>query len=172
MIVPSPAPVRAALWRIDPTRSRVAFAVRHLGIATVRGRFASFSGQIELGEDGYDAAGSVDVASIETGNAIRDGRLRTEFFDVESFPAMTFTGRGVGDVVDGRLTIRGVTRRVTLDATVTERDGELHVQARGDLSRAEFGLDWEALRDAGRLLVSDRVRLTVDLVATWSAANA
>ena len=165
MIAESHAPVRPGLWRIDPLRSTVGFAVRHLGISTVRGRFTSFSGRVKLLEDGFIARGQVDVASVESGNAIRDGRLRSEFFDAETFPSMTFSGRGRDDIVFGELTIHGVTQPVVFAARTTLRDGELHIHAEADLSRADFGLDWEALREAGRLLVSDRVRVTLSLVA-------
>ena len=159
------APVRPELWRIDPLRSTVGFAVRHLGISTVRGSFGSFDGRIRLLEDGFTAQGQVDVASVESGNAVRDARLRSEFFDVQAFPSMTFAGRGRDDLVIGELTVHGVTQPVVFAATTTLRDGELHIHAEADLSRADFGLDWEALREAGRLLVSDRVRMTLTLVA-------
>jgi polyisoprenoid-binding protein YceI len=164
-------PVRAGQWRIDPRRSTVAFSVRHLGVHTIHGRFSSFGGELCSGDDGVQAQARVDVASVDTGNATRDARLRSEFFDAERFPAMSFTvvdsehDPNGAVLLTGELTIREVRRLITLAAVPSSSDeGALHLHVDGELSRSVFGLEWDALREAGRRLVADRVRLRFDLV--------
>jgi polyisoprenoid-binding protein YceI len=146
---------------LDPTRSSIAFDIRHLGVATVHGSFASFTG----GLDDEGAQLAVDVTSVDTGDPIRDRRLRSEFFDADQFPAMTFRAAGLGPTIHGELTIRGVTRPIALRATFERlADESIRVRAVGRLRRSDFGLDWAALRQAGRLLVADHVRLSADIV--------
>jgi polyisoprenoid-binding protein YceI len=151
------------VWTIDPPVSAVAFRVRHFGFATVEGTFSRFTGTLTTS----GASGSVDVASVDTGNAIRDERLRHEFFDVERFPQIIFEAAGpLSPVVNGLLTIRDVTRPLVLEvADRGDRADGRALRARGTVSRAAFGLDWLALREAGRLIVSDRVQVALDLVA-------
>ena len=170
------SPLERGAWRVDNTRSTVGFLIRHLGVATLRGRFSSFGGRIDVTEGGLRAAAVVHVASVDTGNLIRDQRLRSEFFEAERFPAMAFgVDRAIpmrtgGWVLRGDITIRGVTRPVELRATVEPLDDEtVRVRADGKILRTEFGLDWEALRKSGHTLVADRVRLTADAVLTRSA---
>jgi polyisoprenoid-binding protein YceI len=146
---------------LDPTRSSIGFNIRHLGVATVHGSFASFTG----GLDDEGAQLAVDVTSVDTGDPIRDRRLRSEFFDADRFPAMTFRAAGIGPTIHGELTIRGVTRPIALRATFERlADESIRVRAVGRLRRSDFGLDWAALRQAGRLLVADHVRLSADIV--------
>jgi polyisoprenoid-binding protein YceI len=163
-------------WHIDDSRSTVGFLIRHLGVATVRGRFSSFGGRIDVTESGISAAAVVRVASVDTGNLIRDQRLRSEFFDAERFPAMAFVVdravpmRNGGWVLRGDISIRGVTRPVELRATAEPLDDEtVRVRADGKILRTEFGLDWAALRKGPRPLVGDRVRLTADAALSRSA---
>jgi polyisoprenoid-binding protein YceI len=127
-------------------------------------------------EAGLHADATVDVASVETGDRIRDGRLRSEFFDAEHFPAVAFrAGRAVpmrsgGWLLRSDVTIRGITRPVELRATAEPLDDRtVRVRADGEIRRTDFGLDWDALRMAGRLVVSDRVRLTADAVLSRTA---
>ena len=149
--------------RLDPTRSSISFDIRHLGVATVHGSFASFTG--DLDDDGARLA--VDVTSVDTGDSIRDRRLRSEFFDAEQFPAIAFRAAGIGPTIHGELTIRGVTRPISLRAKFERlADNSIRLRAFGRLKRSEFGLEWAALRQAGRLLVADHVRLSADLVLT------
>ena len=148
--------------RLDPTRSSVGFLIRHLGVATVRGTFSSLHADLESGA----VKGEVGVASIDTGDAIRDRRLRTEFFASDDFPSIGFEGRAGGESqIDGTLTIRGATRPLSLTVR-SERldDGAVRLRASGRLRRSDFGLDWDALRQAGRLLVADQVRVFADVV--------
>jgi polyisoprenoid-binding protein YceI len=148
---------------LDPARSSIGFTIRHMGVATVRGEFTSFHG--DLDDDG--ARLSVDAASVDTGNAVRDGRLRDEFFDAERFPALTFRADRLGKTIHGELTICGVTRPIALKADVERlEDHSVRLRAEGRIRRTDFGLDWDALRQAGRLLVADHVRVTADVVLT------
>ena len=167
------SPLEQGTWRVDDTRSSVGFLIRHLGVATVRGRFSSFGGRIDVTEAGLRADGIVDVASVDTGDPIRDQRLRTEFFDAARFPAMELGFeravplRGGGWLLHANVTIRGVTRPVELRATAEPVDGEtVRLRADGRIRRTDFGLDWDALRRGGQMLVADRVRLTADAVLT------
>jgi polyisoprenoid-binding protein YceI len=158
-------------WRVDRSRSSVGFLIRHMGVATVRGQFSSFGGRIEVTDGGLRADAVVDVASVDTGDRIRDQRLRNEFFDAEHFPAMALRIERVGGTPGGdwllraEITIRGITRPVELHATTEPLDGEtVRLRADGRIRRTDFGLDWDALRNGTRMLVADRVRLTADAV--------
>ena len=147
---------------LDHTRSTVGFLIRHLGVATVRGTFSSFAADVESGS----VRGEVGVASVDTGDPIRDRRLRTEFFGADDFPSIAFEGLTEGaSRIDGSLTIRGATRPLSLTVR-SERldDGAVRLRASGRLRRSDFGLDWDALRKAGRLLVADNVRVFADVV--------
>ena len=151
---------------LDRSRSTVGFSIRHMGVATVRGSFSSFAARVEPGPDGLQVRAEVDPTSVETGNGIRDGRLRSEFFAADDYPAITFEGLGELDSqVEGRLTIRGATRPVSLSVRAeTLTPDTLRIRAVGRIRRSDFGLDWDALRDAGRLLVADHVRVFADVV--------
>lgn len=159
-VVFAPSLLPAGRWSIDPKRSSVRFRVRHFQLAAVEGRFTEFQGSF----DDAGATGSVEVASIETGHDIRDERLRSaDFFDVEHHPRMTFAAAApIADVVDGRLTIKAVPRTLRFDLQVQYRQAPA-LHARTVISRKTFGLDWRGLRDAGRLIVSDRVELLLEL---------
>jgi polyisoprenoid-binding protein YceI len=149
-------------WKIVPNESAVGFEVRHFGFATVAGRFGALTGDVGP----WGAAGSVEVVSVDSGNDIRDARLRAEFFDAERFPRISFeTDEPLGPTVTGRLTIRDVTRPIALTVESADDGDTLRLTARATISRKAFGLDWAALRDAGRLIVSDKVRLRLELVA-------
>ena len=149
-------------WAVDPSKSSVSFRVRHFGVATVEGRFASFTGTID--ERGVE--GAVDVASVETGHPVRDARLRSpDFFDAEHFPQIAFEAKNSTDgLLNGQLTIRDVTRPVALKLNPgTRRNGAPVLCAKARISRKAFALDWSALVEAGRLIVSDRVDLLLDV---------
>ncbi len=154
-------------WRIDAERSRVTFRVRHFGVATVRGEFGSFAGRLEADGDRLSVRGEVDAASVQTGNGIRDTRLRSEFFDAEHHPEIVLHADTAahGRLLRGELTIRGVTRPVDFVVTVEPGDAP-RLRAETTIRRSAFGLEWDALRDAGRVLVADEVRLRADVVLT------
>ena len=166
-------------WSIDPAHSHVEFAVRHLMISTVKGRFTDVSGVVRT-HDGDPAQGEVDitigVASIDTREAQRDAHLRSaDFFDVEHVPTMTFKSRRIeGDAGDrftlaGDLTIRGVTRPVVLAVTAEGRGkdpwgGErAGFSATTKIKRSDFGLTWNQLLETGGVAVSDDVKISIDV---------
>jgi polyisoprenoid-binding protein YceI len=163
-------------WEVDPARSTVGFAVRHLKITKVRGRFSEFTGVIRCDPDGITSIdGTVEVASIETGDHRRDARLRAEdFFNAERHPTIAFsamseaTGSGGVRVVCGTMTMRGVTRPLELHVDApgspVAGDGDLRIRANGVLSRRTFGLTWDSAFAAGGLVIDDRVALQLDVV--------
>ena len=171
-------------YAIDPAHSRVEFAVKHLGIATVKGTFDTFEGTVELGDDlaSAKAYGTVDVASIETKEAARDEHLRSaDFFDVEQYPKLTFASTSVRPLdedsfeITGDLTLHGVTRPVTLTAELqgTETDPwgneRVGLEVTGTLSRGDYGMTFNQALGSGNVLVSDKVRLSLDLSAVKQA---
>ena len=174
-------------WTIDPTHTGLEFAVKHMGLSTVKGRFRALSGQITTADDGTLEAVevTVDTSSIDTAEANRDGHLRSpDFFDAGNHPTATFKSNRVeatGDHtyrVNGDLTIRGVTRAAVLDVETTDpvKDpwGNLRAAAegKGKISRKEWGLTWNQVLEFGALLVSDEVRLNIDAQAIRPPAQA
>lgn len=170
---------RLTNWSIDPAHSHVEFAVRHLMISTVRGRFTEVSGSIRA-DDANPANAEVDitinVASVDTREQQRDAHLRSaDFFDVENFPTMTFKSRRIADVkgdrfrVVGDLTIRGVTREVILDVASEGRGkdpwgGErAGFSATATIKRSDFGLTWNQLLETGGVAVGDDVKISIDV---------
>ena len=171
-------------WDVDPSHSRVGFAVGHLGISTVRGHFSEFEGKLELGDDGSSpkATGTVQVASIDTGQPDRDGHLlNSDFFDAEKHPQITFASTSIemaGDsdvTVTGDLTIMGTTKPVVLTGVVggTETDpfGNLRVglEMHGEVNRKDFGMTFNIPLDSGAFAMSDTVQLTLDISAIKAA---
>ena len=167
-------------FAIDPAHSRVEFAVKHLGIATVKGSFAEFEGTLELTDDLTEAKayGSVDVSSVDTKESQRDDHLRSpDFFDAEQFPKLTFRSTEIRSLdpetleIDGELTLHGVTREITLSAELqgTETDPwgneRVGLEARGQISRGDFGMTFNQVLGSGNVLVSDKVKLSFDISA-------
>ncbi len=162
------------VWTVDRQFSTVAFVVRHLRLARVRGRFAAFAGRIDAASS-VGASGTVDVASIDTGEPLRDEHLRGEgFFDAGAFPQIEYgADQVVADAEDWRIsgwmTIRDVTGPLVLHANSTAQDdGSMRIAARGEISRRAFGLEWSGLVEAGGLAVSDRVAIELDIVVRRS----
>jgi polyisoprenoid-binding protein YceI len=170
-------------WTIDPVHSEVGFSVRHMMVSKVRGRFTKFSGELVTAADpqASSATAEIDLASIETGNEQRDGHLRSiDFFDVENHPLMTYRSTGLrrdGDryVLDGELTLKGVTRNVPLalelngfgpDAYGGTRAG---FSATGEINRQDFGVTWNAALETGGVVVADRVALHLEIEAVLTA---
>ena len=167
------------IWNIDPAHTHVAFAVRHLMISTVKGRFTDIKGTVKS-HDADPARGEVDieigVASIDTREPQRDAHLRSaDFFDAERFPEITYKSRRIDGVQDDRfklvgdLTIHGVTREVTLDVTSEGRardpwGGErAGFTATTKIKRGDFGLTWNQALETGGVLVGDEVKITLDV---------
>jgi polyisoprenoid-binding protein YceI len=172
-------------YNVDPSHSRVEFSVKHLGIANVKGTFGSFEGRLVI-ENGdlstATASGSVDVASVDTNEADRDTHLRSaDFFDVETHPKMTFVSTSItpdgGDefVIEGELTLHGVTQPITLKAEVqgTETDPwgneRVGLEITGRLDRSDYGMKFNQALGSGNLLVSDKVKLALDVSAVKAA---
>lgn len=171
------APARTQ-WSIDPSHSHVEFSVRHLMIATVKGRFAEVQGTVVI-DEADPTRSEIDVtiaaASVDTRVTQRDEHLRSaDFFNVEKFPSLTFKSRRIerdGDDLKlvGDLTIRGVTREVTLDVTEHGRQtdpwGGLRAgfEATGKIKRSDFGLTWNQALEAGGVAVGDDVKLAIDV---------
>ena len=166
-------------WQIDAAHSHVEFAVKHLMIATVKGRFGAVSGAVTTNGDGVAGAAvdvTIDASSVDTREPQRDTHLRSaDFFDVATFPAITFRSTRVvpaGDgalTLTGDLTIHGVTRPITLAVTDegAAKDpwgGDRRAfSATGRLSRKDFGLTWNQALEAGGVLVGDDVRISLEV---------
>lgn len=181
---PAVAIAPAGVWNIDPSHSTIGFSVKHMMIATVRGRFAEFAGSLTIDDAGAATVdGVVQAASIDTNEPQRDEHLRSaDFFDVANHPQITFTAMRVEARDDseyaivGDLTIKGVTRQVALDATVNGAgvdpwgNERLALEARGKINRKDFGLNWNQLLEAGGVLVGEKVTITLDLSTVRAAA--
>jgi len=179
------APAALTTWNIDATHSQVEFAVKHLMISTVRGRFTGVSGALQLDETDWTKStveATVNTATIETGTEQRDAHLRSaDFFDVEHFPALTFTSKRIeGKSPDrfqliGDLTIHGVTREVTLDAAEEGRGGDpwggerIAFSAKTTIDRRDFGLTWNQALETGGVLVSNEVKISLEIQVTKAA---
>jgi polyisoprenoid-binding protein YceI len=174
----------AGVWDIDPVHSDVSFTVRHMMVSKVRGRFATFSGQIVTGDDVTDSSVTalIHPASIDTGNKQRDAHVRSaDFFDVENHPLWTFRSTGVrvdgdGLVVDGELTIKGVTRSVPLALEVNGvgPDGSggtrAGISASTTIDRNDFGVDIKMPLDGGGVVVGDKVQINLEIEAVLRQA--
>lgn len=168
-------------WEIDPNHSSVNFSVKHMMIATVRGRFRDFSGGFSVGEDlaSIRVAALINADSIDTGNEERDADLRTgEFLDVHQHPEIAFTADAAEVVgtdrgrVSGILRIKGVSRTVTLDVTLdgfTPDDGKgrgrVAFHALTSFDRSRFGVTWNRALETGGVLVGERVNVRLDIAA-------
>lgn len=166
-------------WTFDPAHTSIGFTVKHLMAAKVRGSFKSFSGTINQGADAASTSAvvTIEAASIDTGAADRDNHLRSaDFLDVENHPQITFettsiTQAGSSFEVTGDLTIRGVTRPVTLDMAyggiVSDPWGNEKAIFSGEtkLNREEFGLTWNQALEAGGWLVGRDVTIEVEVQA-------
>ncbi|MCB9180574.1 MAG: YceI family protein [Flavobacteriales bacterium] len=165
-------------WAIDPAHSEVQFKVKHLMISTVTGSFKQFGAEAELeGDDLTNAQVSfwADTASIFTNDEKRDAHLRSpDFFDSEQFPKLTFTstrieGSGSNWKVTGDLTIKGVTKPVTLDVEWSGQakdpwgNTKAGLNLSGKIDRKEWGLTWNAALETGGVLVSDEVRILCEV---------
>jgi polyisoprenoid-binding protein YceI len=174
-------------WTLDTAHSGIAFSVRHMVVAKVRGRFGSWTGSVKL--DDQDLTRSeldvqIDASSIDTGNEQRDTHLRSaDFLDVEQFPHLRFQSTRVENAggerfrVLGKLTIHGVTRDITLEV---ERGGQgkdpwgnqrVGFAATTSILRSDFGLTWNQALETGGVLVADRVDIELDVQAVQSAAR-
>jgi polyisoprenoid-binding protein YceI len=166
-------------WLIDPAHSQIQFKVKHLVISTVTGSFAKFEGGMNSGTDDFtdaEAWFSADIASINTGTPDRDNHLRSaDFFDAANYPKLTFKSTGIqktgGDryKLTGDLTIRGTSRPIELDVEygglMKDPWGNTKIgfELSGKLNRKEYGLNWNAITEAGGLVVSEEVKILINV---------
>src|SRR6266436_8643931 len=175
-----PASAGTSTWQIDPNHSAAQFAVRHLGISTVRGAFTKVSGTVQFDDKDISKSSvevTIDAASVDTRVPDRDKDLRSDhFFEVEKYPTLTFKSTKVEQVevgklkVTGDLTIHGVTKQVVLDvegptAAVKDPWGNQRAAASATtkINRQDFGVKWNAKMDNGGWVVGDDVAITIDV---------
>jgi len=166
-------------WAIDPTHSEVQFKVKHLVISTVTGSFKKFSGTVEGDDENFDGARvnfTLEVNSIDTNQADRDGHLKSpDFFAAEQYPTITFTNGTLRKIsgnayrLSGSLSIRGTTKVVEFDAEFggIMKDPWNNIKAgfeiNGKVNRKEFGLNWNALTEAGGMVVGEDVKIHINV---------
>ncbi|MFA1547762.1 YceI family protein [Actinomadura chokoriensis] len=176
----------AGTWTIDPVHSGVGFTIRHLMVSKVRGRFGTFQGTIVTGDDPLDSSvtATVDLSSVDTGNAQRDEHVRSaDFLDVAKYPAMTYRSTGLrpdgdGFVLDGELTLRGLTREIPLKLEVGGfgpdpflqddpfRGARVGFTATGEISRLEFGVgDTTKIPGGNGLGLGEKVQIVLEIQA-------
>lgn len=166
-------------WAIDPSHSEITFKVKHLVVATVTGKFTTFEGSLDTANEDFSAAQinfTADIASISTGNTDRDGHLKSDdFFNAEAFPKLTFTSTSFTKTSDnqyklvGDITLRDVTKSIELTAeyggTMVDPWGNTKAgfEIIGTIKRKEFGLKWDVITEAGGAVVSDEVKLHLNI---------
>ncbi|HEX4218008.1 MAG TPA: YceI family protein [Acidimicrobiales bacterium] len=174
----------AGTYVIDEAHTHVGFAVRHMAVSKVRGRFGKVDGTLVVGEDPTESSVqvSIDANSVDTRDETRDNHVRTaDFLDVENHPAITFTSTAVRPSspgswqVDGGLTIRGTTRPVVLDVNlegvVQDPYGNHRVgfSATTEINRDDFGVSFGAVMEAGGLVVAKKVTIEIEAEAVYQA---
>ena len=170
-------PAGLTTWTLDSTHSIAEFAVKHMVVATAKGRFGSVEGSLQWDGQNFasaSVAATIDVTSISTGDVNRDGHLKSDdFFNAEQFPSATFRSKRV-DATDGNefkvigdLTIRDITKEVVLDV---EFEGQVKdpyglqragFTAQTSINRREYGLSWNGMLEAGGAVVADKVKITI-----------
>ena len=177
---PKTATALASTWKIDPAHSAAEFKVRHMMISFVKGKFSGLSGVLKLDENDYTHSTvevSIPAASVRTVDEKLDAHLKdADFFDVEKFPTLTFKSTSIRSTggrdyaVAGDLTIRGVTKSVTLsvdDVSEPSKDPwgnqRIGLSASAKVNRKDFGLVWNAPLELGGVLVGDEVVITLDV---------
>lgn len=160
-------------WVIDPTHSEVSFKVKHMMISTVTGHFEQFEATIDTENDNFENASlsvEIGIDSINTKNKDRDAHLKSEdFFKTDEYPKMVFTSKSfTTDKIIGDLTIRDVTKEVTLDVDFNGIAVDPYGQTKagfeisGKINRKDFNLTWSAVTEAGNVVVSDLVKMVID----------
>jgi polyisoprenoid-binding protein YceI len=164
-------------WAIDPVHSEVGFSVRHMMVSKVRGKFTTFEGEVVTADNPLESSvtATIDLSSIDTGNADRDTHIRSaDFFDTDAHQTLTYRSTGVradGDdfILDGELTLKGITKQVPLhlelggfgpDPFGGTRGG---FTASGELKRSDFGVDFNAVMETGGVVVGDKVQIQLEV---------
>jgi polyisoprenoid-binding protein YceI len=173
----------AGTWTIDPVHSDVGFSVRHMMVSKVRGKFAKFSGQLVTADDVLDSSvtAEIELSSIDTGAEQRDAHLRSpDFFDTDNHPLMTYRSTGIraagdGYVIDGELTLKGVTKSVPLALDINGFGPDPFGGTRAgftastEINRQDFGVNWNAAMETGGVVVSDKVTIHLEIEAVLLA---
>jgi len=168
-------------WAIDTVHSHVGFTVKHMMVSKVRGQFNIFDGEFVTADDPLKSSvtARIDLRSIDTNNEQRDNHIRSaDFFEVETHPEMTYRSTGIrrdpdgaGFIIDGDLTLRGVTRQVPLELEIEgfgpdpfggTRSG---FSATGEINRTDFGVSYNGPIPGGGTVVSEKVQITLDIEA-------
>jgi polyisoprenoid-binding protein YceI len=179
MTPPQTTAVPTGTWEIDPAHSDVSFTVRHLMVSKVRGTFTKFSGRIVVADDPLASSveAEIDPSSIDTRDANRDAHLRSaDFFQADTHPTWTYRSTSVrrdgnGYVVDGDLTIRGVTRStpltVELNGVTADPWGKTRIglSAETEINRKDFGVEFDIPMDGGGVVVGDKVKIQLEIEA-------
>jgi polyisoprenoid-binding protein YceI len=178
----TPDRIPTGAYNIDPSHSNVGFEVKHMGIATVRGTFRKFQGTVDATGDAPRLEGTVEVASIDTGDENRDGHLKApDFFDAEQYAQISFHSTTTDATPDGtiqlsgEITIKGVTRPIELTGTIAENGQDpwgnerIGLEVEGKIDRREFDLKWNQTLPNGNLLVANDVKLLVSVSAVKAA---
>lgn len=165
-------------WTIDPTHSEVGFKVKHMMFTNVSGQFDTYDATITTEDFDFSTAAiefSADIASINTGNSDRDNHLKSaDFFDAEKNPKLTFVSsslvkKGDDHELTGELTINGITKTVKLETEVSGLlkdpwgNTKVGLNATGKINRTDFGLTWNSALETGGVLVSEEVKLNIEL---------
>ena len=175
----------AGTWAIDPVHSEVSFTVRHMMVSKVRGRFDKFEGTIVTGEDplASSVTATVDLSSINTGQEQRDAHIRSaDFFEVEKYPEMTFVSTGVkhgggGFILEGDLTLKGVTKPVAFNLEVNGFGPDAYGGTRAgfsattEINRTDFGVNFNGPIPGvpGGVGVSEKVTITLEIEGVLQA---
>ena len=168
-----------SIWALDPSHTLVEFSVRHMMVATVKGRFGGVQGNVVIDEESGTPVSvdvTIDAASVDTRDEKRDAHLRSaDFFDVENHPHLTFKSTRIERVGDeqftivGDLTIRGTTREVTLDTTFNGRgtnpwgQAVAGASATTSVNRHDYGLSWNVALETGGFLVGDTIKISLEV---------
>ncbi len=170
-------------WQIDTTHSEVGFSVRHMMVAKVRGKFTKFSGEIVTAPNVLDSSvtAEIDLGTFDTGNEQRDGHIRSaDFFDAENHPTMTYRSTGLratgdGYVVDGELTIKGVTKSVPVNLEVNGFGPDAYggtragFTATGEINRSDFGISTNMPMESGGVVIGEKVSIHLEIEAVLQA---
>ncbi len=163
----------AGTWNVDASHSELGFTARHLMVTKVRGKFNEFEATANVADDVAASTinATVQLASVDTGSADRDAHIKGEdFFDVEKNPTMTFTSTQVtDDTLKGELTIKGITKPVEFDlefnglATDPWGNQKAGFEATTEINRKDFGLEWNVALEGGGVLVSENIKINLDI---------
>jgi polyisoprenoid-binding protein YceI len=189
MTTQTETPDTTTIWELDPAHTHVEFGVKHLMIATVRGRFSGVTGTVVVPQDDFSRAqveATIGIASIDTHEPQRDGHLKSpDFFDVDKYPTMTFKSRLVEASRDtnqyrlvGDLTLHGVAKEIALEVTLEGMATDPYENSRagfsatGKINRKDFGLGWNQLLETGGVVVGEEVKISIDAQVVAKVAKA